>query len=147
MTELFVVATEPAPLAGMPFPDPPPDWAALHAAGYRRVLRLHRGDYDPSPLLVHELVLEDLFGGRMPTDPDVERARVHEAARLAAEWVQRGDGVIVHCLGGTGRTGTVLACTLCRLGRDTESAIHAVKQHRPRWPESDWQAQAVLSED
>lgn len=63
MTEIFVVATEPAPLAGMAFPDPPADWTALHAAGYRRVLQLHRGDYDSSPRLVHGVELEDLYGG------------------------------------------------------------------------------------
>lgn len=143
MTELFVVATEPAPLAGTAFPDPPPDWAELHAAGYRHVLRLHPGAYDPSPLLAHDLELEDLFGERAPPEPDAERGRVLEAANLAAQWVRGGEGVIVHCVGGTGRTGTVLACTLRRLGLRADEAIRRVQAERPHWPESPWQEELV----
>jgi hypothetical protein len=139
VTGLFVVTTSPAPLAGMAFPQAWLDWDELHGEGYRRVLRLHPGSYDPSPLSAHEIVLEDLYGGLLPTDPATERERVLEAAQLTAQWVTQGDGVIVHCLGGTGRTGTVLACALRRLGFDSDDAIRTVQRHRPRWPESEWQ--------
>jgi hypothetical protein len=143
LTELFVVLTSPAPLAGMAFPPPSADWDELHRNGYRRILRLHPGSYDPIPLSVHEIVLEDLYGGRLPTDPATERERVLEAARLAAEWVTDGEGVVVHCLGGTGRTGTVLACGLRRLGFAPDDAIRVVQNHRPDWPESSWQENVV----
>jgi Polymorphic toxin system, DSP-PTPase phosphatase len=138
-TPLFVVSETPALLAGMPYPGPDTDWDALHRRGFRRLVRLHPADYDPAPLVAHDLVLEDLYGGRSPSDPDAERERVWEAARLAAGFVAEGDGVLVHCVGGTGRTGTVLACALRRLGRSTDEAIATVRAHRPHWPESAWQ--------
>ena len=99
---LFVVAETPALLAGMPYPGPETDWAALHGRGFRRLVRLHAGNYDPAPLVAHDLALEDLYGGRAPTDPEAERERVWEAARLTAKLVARGEGVLVHCVGGTG---------------------------------------------
>ena len=143
MTDLFVVADEPALLAGMPYPADDTDWAALHARGFRRLVRLHPGDYDAAPLLVEDVELEDLYGGRTPSDPDAERGRVLDAARRAVAHVNGGEGVLVHCVGGTGRTGTVLACALRLLGRSTDEAIAAVRAHRPRWPESPWQEQTV----
>lgn len=146
MTEsnrLFLVHRGPAPLAGMAYPAPETDWAALHARGFRRVVRLHPGDYDPSPLALDDATLEDLYGGRSPSDPEAERERVHAAARVAADYVRAGDGVVVHCVGGTGRTGTVLACALRLLGRPADEAIAEVQRHRPHWPESAWQEEVV----
>jgi len=49
----------------------------------------------------------------------------------------------VHCVGGTGRTGTVLASALRRLGRSADAAIDTVRMHRPHWPESPWQEDVV----
>jgi hypothetical protein len=144
VTDLVVVATSPAPLAGMGFPHSV-DWDELHRKGYRRVLRLHPGAYDPSPLTVHEILLEDLYGGRLPSDPPAERKRVLEAGRVTAGWIDNGEGVVVHCLGGTGRTGTVLACALRHLGLDADDACRAVRSHRPNWPESAWQEEVVRS--
>jgi Tyrosine phosphatase family len=139
-----MVATSPAPLAGMGFPQSV-DWDELHRKGYRRVLRLHPGAYDPSPLTAHELLLEDLYGGRLPSDPQAERERVLEAARVTADWIGNGEGVVVHCLGGTGRTGTVLACALRHLGLDADDACRATRRHLPNWPESAWQEEVVRS--
>jgi len=142
----FTVFTKrPARLAGMAFPSPETHWDALYALGFRLVVRLHPGDYDPSPLAVREVLLEDLYGGMTPSDPGAEEARVWEAARIAAESLERGEGVFVHCLGGTGRTGTVVACTLRLLGRPVEEAIARVKTRLPRWPESPWQEEVVRS--
>jgi hypothetical protein len=142
---LFVVTREPAPLAGMAFPGADTDWPELHRLGFRRVVRLHHGAYDPSPLVADEIVLEDLFGGRAPSDPAAERERVLRAAELVAAHVRAGEGVVVHCVGGTGRTGTVIACALRRLGLAEDEAVRAVQAHRPNWPESPWQAEVVRS--
>jgi hypothetical protein len=143
VSEPFVVLREPAPLGGMAFPEPGNDWRKLHALGFRKVLRLHPATYDPAPLVAHDIGLEDLYGGRLPIEPAAERERVLEAARLAAEWVAEGEGVVVHCLGGTGRTGTVLACALRNLGLGADDAIRAVRDHRPGWPESPWHEHLV----
>ena len=140
---LFVVAETPALLAGMPYLAPETDWYALHRDGFRRLVRLHPSDYDPAPLVAHDFALEDLYGGGSPSDPEAEEDRVWEAARLAALLVARGEGVLVHCVGGTGRTGTVLACALRGLGRPADDAIEIVRSRRPHWPESAWQEDAV----
>jgi protein-tyrosine phosphatase len=142
---LFVIAGTPAPLAGMAYPDADTDWEALHRDGFERVVRLHRADYDPAPLVAHDLPLEDLYGGAAPRDAAAEERGIWDAARLVAEHVLRGEGVVVHCVGGMGRTGTVLACALRMLGRTADEAIAAVQTHRPRWPESPWQEQVVRS--
>ena len=142
---VFVVVEVPAPLAGMAFPPPETDWHALHGEGFAHVVRLHPADYDPAPLIAHDVVLEDLYGGASPHDPAAEQRRIWDAADLIAAHVTRGEGVVVHCVGGTGRTGTVLACTLRRLGRSADEAIATVRQYRPHWPESPWQEEVVRS--
>lgn len=146
MTEPLVVFTEsPALLAGMPCPPPEFDWRALHDRGFALVVRLHPGDYDASPLRVHDVPLQDLFGGMSPADPAGEAERVWDAARVAADAVADGQGVVVHCRGGTGRTGTVVACALRLLGRSADEAIAIVRAKRPGWPESPWQLDVVRS--
>jgi len=145
VSELFVFAEAPALLAGMPRPRPDFDWQALHDRGLRLVVRLHPGDYDPAPLDVRDVTLTDLHGGAFPDDPDAERKRVWEAAQLAADTVASGRGVVVHCVGGTGRTGTVVACALRLLGRSADEAIALVQAQRPHWPESPWQEELVRS--
>ncbi len=67
----------------------------------------------------------------------------YDPAPLVAEHVARGEGVVVHCVGGTGRTGTVLACALRQLGRSADAAIDTVRMHRPHRPESLWQEDVV----
>ncbi len=45
--------------------------------------------------------------------------------------LRRGDTVVVHCLGGLGRTGTVVACVLVALGSSAAAAIAACRRARP----------------
>ena len=145
ISSLFIVTETPALLAGMAFPQPGTDWQLLHRRGFGRVIRLHPADYDPAPLVAHDVALQDLHGGATPPDAAVEERRIWQAAGLAAEHVARREGVLVHCLGGTGRTGTVLACALRQLGRTADEAIDLVRMHRPDWPESTWQEKVVRS--
>lgn len=44
--------------------------------------------------------------------------------------LERGDTVVVHCLAGLGRTGTVAACILVALGHPAQEAIDAVRRAR-----------------
>jgi protein-tyrosine phosphatase len=62
-----------------------------------------------------------------------------------------GIGVAVHCMGGRGRTGTVIGVALVQLGHDPEAVIDylhelAVGRGRRGWPESQWQADTVRSQ-
>jgi len=75
---LFIVSEVPALLAGMAFPTADTDWVELHRRGFQELVRLHPGRYDPAPLTAHEILLEDLAGGRKPLDAVSERDRVLE---------------------------------------------------------------------
>jgi protein-tyrosine phosphatase len=62
--------------------------------------------------------------------------------------LQAGDGVVVHCAGGTGRTGTVIGCVLRLLGVAAVQVISYLDHlHQARgrsgWPEAEWQSQVV----
>jgi protein-tyrosine phosphatase len=69
------------------------------------------------------------------------------AAERIVEFLLAGEGVVVHCAGGTGRTGCVLGCALVRLGYTPSDVIaylddlHTIRARG--WPESPWQAAVV----
>lgn len=146
----YAVAKAPGLLAGMSYPSGT-DWNLLHGAGYRYVVRLtgKTATYDPAPLsLLYAASLQDLAGGAVPAEPDHEERCIREAVLLIVSRVVAGEGVAVHCAGGTGRTGTVLACSLKALGFRPElvidymNTVNAARTKRPGWkgwPESPWQ--------
>jgi len=149
--DFYWVLSTPAPLAGMAYPSWPARWADMHAAGFRHVVCLVRDTfpYAPAPLNpLHAVGLADLYGGLTPPDPAAEQAKIWAAAALAGERLARGEGVVVHCAGGTGRTGTVIGCILRGLGFSAAEALdylNRLHQSRGRdgWPESGWQATVV----
>jgi hypothetical protein len=126
------------------------DWALLADEGIGHVVCLTHdaAPYDALPCTVTAIRLQDLVSGGPPRDPDRERALVHEAATVVVAHVERGVGVAVHCMGGRGRTGTVLGVALVRLGHDPDAVVEhlhslAVGRGRRGWPESEWQADVV----
>jgi|SRR5437879_1414191 len=149
----YQVLRTPGPFAGMPFPNAVP-WSSLAAAGYQWIVCLtdNMPPYDPSPLgVLRALKFQDLVGGRMPDDRGREAAMLRDVVEAVIGELRTARGVVVHCAGGTGRTGTVIACCLAALGMPKGdvlkymATVNAARQKRAGhgWPESDWQQRQV----
>ena len=143
--EFYTVLEFPGPLAGMVRPSDRTPWDRLARAGFRYVVCLTDDvpAYDPSPIeTLHSVSLEDLYGGISPTDSTQESERIFEAVDRVVSALRSCDGVIVHCAGGTGRTGTVIGGVLRRFGHATEevrSYLDRLNRRRGSgWPESAW---------
>jgi Protein-tyrosine phosphatase len=66
---------------------------------------------------------------RTPRNADAAAARIVEAYRRA----RSGERVEIACTGGTGRTGTVIACMAVLAGHPAEDAVAWTRRHyRPR---------------
>ena len=147
--DFYWVLDRPAPLAGMRLPLSGFPWASLSAAGVSRVVALHPGRYDPSPLvLAFSQKLTDLVDGGSPKEPDREVELVRNAVSTTVTLLLEGQGVVVHCHGGRGRTGIVIGCTLRELGHDASLVVDFLDSlHKARgksgWPESPWQEELV----
>ena len=153
--DLYWVFAQPAPLAGMRSPLPGWPWDALHAAGFQEVVSLDQstcGPYDPAPLtLTFSQQLQDLGGGGPPPcNETTERELIGQAVHTVAVALQKNRGVVIHCVGGRGRTGTVLGCVMRHLGLPAEKTVlfldrvHKARG-KPGWPESPWQESLVRS--
>jgi protein tyrosine phosphatase (PTP) superfamily phosphohydrolase (DUF442 family) len=147
----YQVLRSPAPLAGMQFPDQVP-WNEVAAAGFESVVCLtdDTPPYDPSPLRVlRSARFIDMIGGSWPVIPQREADMLRDVVQAVVEEIRAGRGVVVHCLGGTGRTGTVIACALASLGMPEAEVVKymtTVNMARGKshgWPESDWQKRQV----
>jgi len=57
---------------------------------------------------------------RAPAPSSAEMRSILDVVRMARS---SGDVVYVHCRGGLGRTGTVVACLLVEEGRDAEAVL------------------------
>lgn len=154
--QLYWVLDHPAPLAGMQWPRGVGKvfWDTLHAAGFRWIVCLSslrpKSGYDPAPIeTLLAVELTDLCDGGNPDNPEVEEKEIRAIASRVLEKLQEGEGVILHCAGGRGRTGTVLGVVLKLLGFEDEEILSFLNRvHRLRsregWPESGWQEQVVL---
>ena len=155
--DAYLVLLKPAPLAGMRHPSSltPSAWRALASTGFHYVVCLTDDvpGYDPTPVVVlHAVHLKDLVGGGSPTNPHREESHIRNIAEKVLSTLSLGKGVIVHCAGGTGRTGTVIGCVLRGLGCSSSKVFHYFEElnavrgkKRPvsGWPESEWQRELV----
>ena len=149
--EFYWVLKSPTPLGGMKYPRTGFPWASLETAGFSQVVSLHPGSYDPAPLtFAFAEHLEDLVRGGPPANEVKEEEKVKMAVAAAVKAWRGGHGVVVHCVGGRGRSGTVLGCVLRELGFSSAEAIAFLDGlHKARgksgWPESTWQSSLVES--
>jgi len=81
--------------------------------------------------------------------PDQGTPSTEEAERLSSEVIDAldaGENVVLHCVGGLGRTGMIAACVIIDLGFDTDDAIRTIRNIRsPRAIESRVQEKFVRS--
>jgi protein-tyrosine phosphatase len=148
---LYVVLKEPALLAGMSYPGMRTPWKNISNAGFSGVVCLCGSNvsYNPYPLeVLFSTELEDLHYGFPPGDPHMQEKLVREATEVIKHEIKAGNGVVVHCIGGIGRTGTVLGCVLKDLGFRADEVINYLdrvnKLRGARgWPEVKWQKDMV----
>jgi protein-tyrosine phosphatase len=75
-------------------------------------------------------------------------ASVEEARTLVERILKRMERrrtVVLHCLGGLGRSGTIAACVLAARGRDPGEALEAVRRARPGAVQTDAQEDFVAA--
>ena len=124
---LYVVLKEPALLAGMSHPGTRTPWEKIGDAGFSNVVCLcdSKVSYNPYPLKVlFSAELEDLYYGNDPEDPETEERLIRQATNVIRRKMDDGEGIVVHCVGGIGRTGTVLGCVLRDLGFSGDEVIN-----------------------
>lgn len=81
-----------------------------------------------------EFVHSPIGDFRVPT-----HEQAHELTDMILKDAREGKSILIHCMGGLGRTGTVAACTLVRYGLKPDEAIAIVRKIRPGTLETDEQ--------
>jgi atypical dual specificity phosphatase len=76
------------------------------------------------------------------TAPSLEQ--IQHFVSFSQKTVESKKAVVAHCLGGSGRTGTMLACYLVSKGRTPNQAIEEVRRARPFAIETMQQEGAII---
>ncbi len=142
-----------APLFGMPHPSTMKErerkqlFAQLHEDGVRCLINLTKESSDTS---YSDRILLASFCPVTDQGPKgaIEKATLLSGVNSAVAALKNGEGVVIHCWGGTGRTGTAIGCILRKLGKGSGDEIvnwlGELNQRRERhWPESPVQAEVV----
>jgi len=136
------------PLIALPLPVHEQLWQAMYDIGIRQVLRLRGSlsESNPTPLRVLGMVaMQDLEGGDVPDDSRFEEMLVNQAARFLRVGLREG-GTAVLCVGGCGRTCTVIGGFLHTLGMPAKWIVRLLDRAykdagRSGWPAFLWQAE------
>jgi len=73
------------------------------------------------------------------------QSQIRQFVNFCDRNIENGRAVVVHCVAGMGRTGTMLACYLVSRGSDPWKAIKTVRQKRPGSIENARQEGAVFA--
>ena len=114
--------------------------ADLAQQGISVLVNLHQRGHDPTRLARHGLV-EVHIPVKDFSAPSPEQ--IARGIAVISEAVAAGERAAVHCGGGLGRTGTLLACYLVDQGWEAEEAIDRVRAARPGSVETAGQVAAV----
>ncbi len=71
------------------------------------------------------------------------QSQIREFVEFSHRQIENDKAVVVHCMGGSGRTGTMIACYLISRGYAPASAIQAVREENPSAIETHWQQEAI----
>lgn len=115
-------------LAAMAYPESEDAFTLLHRIGIRAVLNLSEA---PLPyetpkkigMLTRHIPVADF------TAPALDQ--VIQAIAMISSCLDRNMPVVVHCMAGLGRTGTMLACYLVRMEMPANNAIIIIREWRP----------------
>jgi atypical dual specificity phosphatase len=135
---------EPGRVLGCAHPRREAALAGLAQQGVTVLVNLHACPHAPERLARHGLTQVHL-PVRDFTAPTTNQLRQGVAAIEQA--MAAGQIVAVHCGGGLGRTGTLLACYLTRRGRSPGEAIAEMRRLRPGSVETQAQAAGDIDEE
>jgi atypical dual specificity phosphatase len=130
----------PGQVLGCAYPRRKGALSGLAAQGIQLLLNLHERAHDPARLTRYGLIEVHL---PVPDFTAPTPAQLDQAIGTLNEAVATGQPIAVHCGGGLGRTGTVLAAFLVHQGADAVSAIDQVRRVRPGSIETRAQVAAV----
>jgi rhodanese/phosphatase family protein len=131
-------------------PDAEMDWKGMSSIGFRWVICACSKDTgsDPFPLkFLARIGLTNLSGGGQPDNTGAEFKYIEATTLKAFSRLSEG-GILVHCVGGRGRTGTIIGAILRHCGYGATEVIDFLDAAyrgagRPCWPESPWQSQVI----